>query len=340
MQALVARPAGTDPAPKSRRCRIALVAAHARGWLGVWVAAVGVGMSCTARADERPEPPVALAWQATGADCASVDQIRERVTRLTERSVVLVREAQSYAIRVTVSEQDSNWQAVVSLHDPAGTLLGSRDVRARSPSCRTLDVPVALVIATMADGLPKASPLEKSNDLEADRAGASVGFGAFAAGSAGLSESVGLGMGLELEVAWKLPAAIEASVYAPREHLDDFGRGARVWSFHAGPRVCPNLFVGGEVALRMCGTVQAGAEHAEGIGLTESQSALRPIAFMGLGPSLLLGDPAGFSAQFAVSAAWVFVRARFHWDIEEEEQSLEGTEFAVLARIGVIGFVP
>lgn len=314
------------------------MAAHAGGWLGPWVFAAGVAVSCTALADERPEASVALAWQATGTDCANGDQIRERVTRLTERRVVLAREPSSHEIRVTVSEQDSNWRAVVSLHDPAGKPVGSREVRVRSPSCRTLDVPVALVIATMADGVPKQAPQRDS-----EKGGARLGMGAFAAGNAGLQPSVGFGMGLELEVAWSVPVAIEATAYAPREQLDAQGRGASFWAFHAGLRACPRLFTGAVVALRMCGAVQAGAEHAEGVGLTQSQSALRPMALMGLGPSLLLGNPGGLSVQLAISAAWVFVRPRFHWTIEgdpEPEQSWQGTPFAVLARIGVIGFVP
>jgi hypothetical protein len=300
-------------------------------------------MRTSALAAEPPAGAVGLVWQAPAeADCASGAEIRDRVTRLTERPIALEREPQSFQIEVAVSEQDSSWRAVATLRDPLGKPLGSREVRARSPSCRTLDVSLALVIATMADGLPKPKPQpEKSKDLEDESAaGGRVGFGAFAAGSAGLGPSAWFGMGLELEVEWSVPVALEASAYLPRDYTDELGRGAQLWAFHAGARACPRLYTGGAVSLRMCGAVQVGAEHAQGIGLTKSESAVLPLALMGIGPSLLVGSPHGLSVQVAISAAWVFVRPRFDWLIEGEPHSLQGSQFAALARIGVIGFVP
>lgn len=289
------------------------------------------------RADTEPAH-VALKWQApTAAGCATQDEIESEVSRLTEREPAT--RGPSFWIEAVALLHEGRWVASVALRDERGRIVGGREVSGDYASCRELDLPVALVIATLLDGLraPEAiepAPPASSAELRTGK----VGVRAFAAGAWGLAPTLaaGIGAGVELPLGW--PVSIDATVYVPREQVDGAGRGARAFSVHAGAALCPRLW-GLRYALHVCGGAQAGAALARGVGLSESERAAKPLVMLGLEPQLVLGLTASWALQLSLAAQWVAVHPRFHWQIEGMDDGVLATRrFALTARIGIIDF--
>jgi hypothetical protein len=284
---------------------------------------------------------VALSWQAPPASgCASPAEIEREVARLAEHE--LVTRKQSYRIQALAFLHEGSWVASVTLLDEQGRFLGGRDVSGWYSSCRQLDVPVALVIATLLDGLraPPPPPSKRAPSVRAPGAREDrLGVGAFVAGALGLvpDPAFGFGAGVDLALGW--PVALEGSVYLPRAEVDAAGRGARASAFHAGASACPRL-VGQRHELRLCGGVQAGAVVARGEGLSESLHAAEPLLLVGLEPKLLIGLTERWALQLSIAAHWVAVHPRFTWEIEGGEQrSVSAQPIAATARIGLINFL-
>jgi hypothetical protein len=263
--------------------------------------------------------------------------MRERVARLSERPLALGVGAASQRIEVVVSSRESTWQAIVALVDQHGRTLAVRTVQGRTPSCGSVDVAVAVVIATMLDGLPvQAAPVRDDSKHGAAADGGREQLGVFIAASPNLIPSAWLGGGLDFLLGSAIPVLLEATVYAPGEQTDSLGRGARFWGFHAGGGICPEIVRGGEFDLRVCATVQAGIQFASGVGLTANVDSNLPIVLLKLGPKLRYQVTETASAQLGVSAAWVIVRPTVHWEIEETRRELTSDPFALLAQIGFV----
>jgi hypothetical protein len=309
------------------------------------VSALACLVAVEARATEPEAPRVALAWKApAGADCASGEEIRAEVDRLSETP--LVTGAQEFEIEALALAHEGSWVASVALRDAQGRILGGREVSGPYLACRELDVPVALVVATLLDELrhapaPATAPPAPSPSPAASPAerGRGIGVGAFLSGAWGLAPrlALGAGVGVELPLAW--PLVLSASAYLPGREVDDVGRGARFIGFHGGAALCPKL-VGRRHVLRLCGSMQVGAVVAKPLGLTESNPATKPLLLVGLEPELVLGLTPSWALSLALGAYGVPIRPRFHWEIEGSgAQSFEVEPFALMLRIGVIDFL-
>jgi hypothetical protein len=300
---------------------------------------------------EAAEPArVALLWKTpVGAGCASQEEILDQVSRLSERP--LVSKEHRFEIEALALLHEGTWVASVALRDEVGRVLGGREVTGPYLACRELDVPVALVVATLLDGLqeppaPVPVPVAEATApaaVESARAkpfyAGKLGLGAFVALAWGLAPKVALGAGLQVEVPVGWPLVLEASAYLPGSELDAEGRGARAFTFHAGTGLCPRL-VGQRHQLRLCGSAQIGAVVAQGVGLTEPERSAKPLFMLGLEPRLMLGLTTSWALQLSLGAHWVAVHPRFYWEIDGERQGPLGTQaFALLARIGVIDFL-
>jgi hypothetical protein len=301
----------------------------ALAWLGAF----------PAHADEAAAERVALVWKTPAdAGCASGEQIRAEVARLSETR--LVDDGQRFEIEALALLHEGSWVASVALRDVQGRVLGGREVTGAFPACRDLDLPVALVVATLLDALreqPSAAPAPAPPAAPERRD--AIGVGAFVSGAYGLAPKLTLGAGaaVELPLAW--PLVFSASADLPGRDVDAAGRGAWLLSFHAGAALCPKL-VGRRHTLRLCGSAQVGAAWAKGVGLSESQRAAGPLVLLGLEPQLVLGLTPRWALQVAFGAYGVPVRPRFHWEIEGAGVRRYETEpFALMVRIGFIDFL-
>jgi hypothetical protein len=289
---------------------------------------------------------VALVWKTPEAsECASSEQIRAEVDRLSETP--LVTSAPHFQIEALALLHEGSWVASVALRDAAGRVLGGREVSGPYAACRELDVPVALVVATLLDELrQQPAPAEAPAAAESTPPAVptppvlrGIGLGAFATGALGLAPRLTLGFGADVELGFAWPLVLSASAYLPGRDTDAEGRGVRLLSFHAGAAVCPKL-VGHRHTLRLCGSAQAGAVLAKALGLTSSRDATRALVLLGIEPQLVLGLTPNWALQLSLGAHWLAVRPRFHWEIEGSGQRRAETEpFALMLRIGIIDFV-
>jgi hypothetical protein len=276
---------------------------------------------------------IGFSWRSPeDAGCATKQEIHELVQRLTRRvSSDEAGAARSRIVAVAYEEQE-HWLATITLVDSTGRVVGTRRVTAVSSSCRALDEAVAVVIATLADGLARDNEVPAADGHEQER----TGLGSFLAGAVGLGSTAWFGAGFSLELPIGVPLVLDATGYLPVEQLDSAGRGARFWGFHGGAALCPSLL--GQT-LALCGGTEVGAIWASGMGLTESRSELSPIWLFSLGPKIRLLLSPAFAFELSLSAALVPVKPRFHWEIQGQPGSnLEGGPLSAIVRLGIIGF--
>jgi hypothetical protein len=296
------------------------------------------------RAAEVEAARVALVWKApSDLACATSGQIRAQVERLSQTPLV-AREAE-FEIEAMAIWHEGSWVASVALRDAAGHILGGREVTGRYAACRDLDLPVALVVATLLDQLrtepvPAAvAPPPAPPQPQEAKPRNGFGVGAFLAGAFGLLPQLTVGAGAIVELASAWPVAFTASAYWPGHELDANERGAKTISFHAGTSVCPRLF-GQRHLLRLCADAQVGAALAKSVDLSASQSAGRPLVLLGLAPQLVLRLTASWALQTSLGAYFAPVRPEFHWQIEgSDTHSTAAQAFALIARISVIDFL-
>jgi hypothetical protein len=285
---------------------------------------------------------VALVWKAPAdADCASSDQLRAEVDRLSETP--LVTSGPHFQLEALAFVHEGSWVASVALRDARGRVLGGREVTGFYASCRDLDVPVALVVSTLLDELrreplPRAPAPEPTPPPSPTRAEPrkSIGIGAFVTGAFGLVPRLALGFGVDVELSLAWPLVFSASAYLPGSETDAEGRGARGLSLHGGAATCPKL-AGQRHVLRLCGSAQVGAVVAEGVELTDTQTSAKPMVLLGAEPQLVLTLTRSWALQLSLGAYYVPVRPRFHWEIDGGDGgSLRVEALALMARIGII----
>jgi len=286
-----------------------------------------------------------LEWSVPEASgCASYDEIRLQVERLSERAPFAEGGPGGHTIAGVIEPHDTTWRARIALRDAAGRELGAREVLGRSPTCRTLNVPVALVIVTLADSLlgpPQLAPAPAVSEPAASRPEPVLGLGAFAALDLSVLPSPTPGLGFAIELRMPLPVSLDAALYAPVDELDAQGRGARFYLSHGGLAACPELALGRGVELRaqLCAAVHLGAVSAGGQGLTRATSAERLIAILGFEPKLVWHVTDRFTARASIVAGWVLIRPSFRLDIEgQSPRVLQSGPVALQMRVGVMGF--
>lgn len=332
-------------------------------------------VACAAAPALAQERTVQLAWSVPdGSGCATEEELRLQVERLSERAPFERAGASAdLTIAGVIEPLETSWRARIVLRDAEGRELGQREVLGRSPTCRTLNVPVALVIVTLLDSLrqgplpPAASsapppPSHKPEVLGpvslgiptseretappdgsavASSKNMALALGAFAALDLSLLPSAAPGFGAALELRTPLPIALEAAIYAPVEALDAQGRGAELALWHFGAAVCPELHVSraGELRAQLCAAGQIGAVNAAGRGLVEAASAQRLVALLGFEPKLVWFLNDAFTARASILAGWVLARPAFRVDIEgQSPRILQSDPVALQLRVGVMGF--
>jgi hypothetical protein len=305
-------------------------------WLFAWFSATVTLPPSQALAQAAGTQKVALIWRAPAdAQCSSGEQIRVRVATLSDQPLTLDDAESRYRIEVAVAPSAQHWQAEVTMLDTHGQTLRARTVAGRTPSCGSIDVAAAVVIATMLDSLSAdMAPAPTSPPLSAARQ--DVRLAAFAAVSSELIPQAWLGGGLGVELGDAIQLAFSASAYAPGEQRDARGRGARAWGFHVGATVCPAAVRSKHLDLHLCAGVQGGAALASGVGLTRAAAATVPLVFALAGPKLTLKLTRTLAVQLAASAAWAFIRPKFVWSVEgEREQAITGSKIALLMQLGI-----
>ena len=289
------------------------------------------------------EKPVqtALSWRAPEqSGCADPSEIRTRIARLTERTFTSYESTTTdFQIVAELAPASGSWRADIALLDRAGRTLGTREVQARIPDCRGLDVPSALVIATMLDDV-YAAQLDAARDPPQAR-NRRLAIGASATAAFGGGPRPWLGTTLVVE--WPfygMVMPITASAYLPVEQRDSVGRGTRSVGFHGGAAVCPQLGVA-MLELRLCVGAEMGGVWATGVGLTKDRSGVQPMLLVGLEPKLLLSVTPDVAIQVAGAGYWVAVRPTFDFQVRGQgTQRLEAYPFALMGRIGIISFLP
>jgi len=329
------------------------------GYSFAWIAApLMAAIACAAAPARAEQDTVQLAWSVPdGSGCATEEELRLLVERLSERAPFAAAGASTdFTIGGAIEPLETSWRARIVLRDAQGNDLGQREVLGRSPTCRTLNVPVALVIVTLLDSLldgpqapapvetaPPPPPLPKPQLVgpltigaparehrttgaphHGSAAGGSeqtplvLGLGAFAALDLSLLPSATPGFGAAVELRVPMPIALEAAIYLPVEELDGQGRGAEFSLWHFGAAVCPELRVsrGGTLRAQLCAAGQIGAINAAGQGLTRAATAQRLVTVLGFEPKLVWFLNEALTARASILAGWVLVRPSFRVDIE------------------------
>jgi hypothetical protein len=321
------------------RSRVSVLG-RAAFWIAVTSCASVAAPPSAAAAQGRlaAEPQATLSWRAPqDAECSSGEQLRAQVAHLSEQTMTLGDVASPYRIEAIITPNRESWQAQVTMRDARGQTLRSRMVSGRTPSCGSIDVAAAVVIATMLDSLRNELPRSQARTAPPPSAsGRGPGLSAFAAINSQLVFDAWLGGGLALELGDDLQLTVSASVYAPGEQKDSRGRGAQLWGFHAGAALCPAVVRGNIIDLHVCAGAQGGAVLASGVGLTRQNDATVPLALALAGPKVTLMLSRTFAVQLAASAAWAFVRPKVLWsDADGDTEAVPGSKIALLMQLGV-----
>jgi hypothetical protein len=168
-----------------------------------------------------------------------------------------------------------------------------------------------------------------------------LGLGVFGALDLSLLPSATPGVGAALEPRLPLPVALEAAIYARVDDLDAQGRGARLFLWHFGAAVCPELRLtrSGPLRAQLCAAGQIGAIDAAGRGLTEATSAQRMVVVLGFEPKLVWFFSRSFTARASILAGWVLARPSFRVDIEGQAPRIVRSDpVALQLRVGFMGF--
>ncbi len=92
----------------------------------------------------------ALQWQSASG-CSSEADVKRAVEARLHRAVFS--SEPKFIVVGEVDREGSGWRAHITLRDPAGVMLGTRDVVSQEPACISLDSRVTLVVALLIDPL-------------------------------------------------------------------------------------------------------------------------------------------------------------------------------------------
>lgn len=283
-----------------------------------------------------------LSWEAPQESCATAGELRRKLGLLVQRPVRWASRADGgrFGIQVSVLAKDERWKAHVTLRDRDNKVLGTRELWSRFGECRELDVPIALVIATLIDGLWEQlapQPVSAAGS-PAQRAALGASVGAVLGMGDGLWGCAGLRV--ELPGAW--PVALDTSWYPQVAHVDASARGARIGAGHAGVSLCPYLWrnTRGD-GLRLCTGLQVGAYWGSGTGLTVQHSRVLPLLLFGVGPALELplGMP-NLSVRASLQGRWAAVRPQLGWSVGSVRGSVQPETLLLGAQISLMGRLP
>lgn len=281
-----------------------------------------------ARADERAAR-VQVTWHAP-SECISQAALRQSVAKLASRDVIGDAPPYDFVLDGTMSYASGEWVASLELARVDGTKVGQRELRRSSPSCHSLDVPIALAIALMIDlsarapeppppaDAPKVAPPPPPPvvyrlppppstpwRVEGEISG-SLALGFRGAPTVGLSSSVGL--------RWKrLRTSAVGSFWLPF-HVRDGDVGADVTAWQLGASACLALLGGDGFGIDGCASIAFGVLSVVGVGFSRvlDQAPL----FATAGPELVVRSPrlGPLRAGLALGALVPLGRYRFYAD--------------------------
>lgn len=166
---------GRDPAARGPRrcapgktcylCRVLRAAAAVVVALVALVARPGVARAAESRTSS-------LSWlRMPGADaCIATQPLARAVEERLGREVFVSAAQADLSVEGRIEKRKGGgWHAVITMRDPSGTLLGTRELDRPDASCDAMSEPLALVIAVMIDPdaamRPKTTPAEAAPSL-------------------------------------------------------------------------------------------------------------------------------------------------------------------------------
>lgn len=286
---------------------------------------LATGLALTAAPAAAGETPrsSSLTWfrQAGAETCAGPRELAQAVDRQLG-GAVLVSAAQADVLidgKIEPIRSGQGFRAHLTLTDPGGVVLGTRDLESPSRDCHALDEQLALVIALLIDpdaalgptstspsapssSSPIAAPIAPPPSSPPPRLRPappvtpaippppapsppwrqSIGLGAVVA--AGLLPGVGAGLSLRAEVTppWFVPIELGGVVWGSAR-AESAGRGADLSLSWGVLSLCPLTWEGALTRLRGCAGAAVGALRAQGFGFASSSTREDVVAELVLG---------------------------------------------------------
>lgn len=256
------------------------------------VASVALARGKDALADEKKKT-ASLGWtRLEGADgCIGTRELAEGVEKILRRPTFVSASQADLAIegRAEKNKTGPGFKAVLSVADPAGKPLGTRELTTESSDCHALDDQVELAIALMVDpdaslapppppdppedppkpkDPPPPKPVEKKiyvpvavpapKEPEEDPWRGDV-FAGFSLGFGWLPQvSPGANVGASIDPPWFFPVEVTLKFFAPQ--TVDAPRSATVlfYSLQGAALGCPLRHAGSIGEIRACGGLEGG----------------------------------------------------------------------------------
>lgn len=259
-----------------------------------------------------------LTWlEPSGANCSGKAQLGKKVEEVLGHSVFVPEGCDKVMVgSLQKNGEAAPWVARLRIEAPDGTLLGSRELESKNPSCSALTEPVALVVALMIESTKVHASLNiEAQPIPAPRSDAEatpVHLSAALNGTWGVLNTLALGP--ELGVLFSLNRFVSARVplaaWFPARSVAGTREG-RFWGVQSGAALCAEANRGGVPQIALCAGARAGLLHGTGSGLDYNLSVSRPFAqaelqMLGVVP---LSATLGFFLQ--VGAGMPLVRPRF-----------------------------
>lgn len=263
------------------------------------------------------EPVMAvLQWpvDAEQRGCASAQSVRADVDHLLDRAAFDGAEDADVVVRVRLVQAEAGWLAQLSFTAADGTAQGERELHSPDDSCRSLDGPVALVVALMLEAsrpqakvsLPAPALAQQASPWQGEASAALVVSG-------GLLPGLAFGPRLTAGVVPPgfVPLRLSVTLWPAVEEDVELGRGGRFSASHGDLSICPELASGSVAGVGLCLGAGAGVLSAVGTGLgyTESPDRLLVQGEAAAQLWLHLGGP--FLLELQAGAAVPFIRPNF-----------------------------
>lgn len=263
------------------------------------------------------EPVMAvLQWPADAEQrgCASAQSVQADVDHLLDRAAFGGAKDADVVVRVRLVQAEAGWLAQLSFTAADGTAQGERELHSPDESCRSLDGPVALVVALMLEAtrpkarvaLPAPAATEPQSRWQAEASAALVTSG-------GLLPGLAFGPRLSAGIVPPdfVPLRLSVTLWPSVEEDVELGRGGRFSASHGGLAICPELTSGSVAGVGLCFGAEAGVLSAVGTGLAYTESPDRLLVQGEAAAQLWLHLGGPFLLEMQAGAAVPFIRPNF-----------------------------
>jgi hypothetical protein len=231
-----------------------------------------------------------LNWvRLTGAeDCIGSVELAAAVEHRLGRPVFVAAARAGLAVEGRVEPRDGGYAALLKMTDSSGAILGSREVKTDSPSCRDLDGSLVLVLSVMIEPAlepPPAPPPPPPAPLPLvivvappppEKPGPPWRFGVEAGPTvtAGLTPAPALGLQLELTAIplSGLAFGLGGRLLLPQTTSLSAGASANVYAGTGRVSVCPRWELPRGFELAACAGAEVGGLRVEPVGLQSGTS--------------------------------------------------------------------